>query len=98
MSVVYGVGLMPPVKLTYSPIGRDVVPVWPVFAVSTRATKSLQPSPPSSALSRQFTFDGPPVRRFEIPCVYSCAITPLSRSLSRSGDVFFAVTLTGKLD
>ena len=47
--------------------------------------KSLQPSPICSWLFRQLTTLGPPVSRLLMPCPYSWAMTPASRSLSRCG-------------
>src|SRR5262245_8295136 len=87
MSVVYGVGRMPSPSggwnETYVPTPRVVVAVSDGRVVNEMAMKSLHPSPICSALFRQLTFAGPPVRRLEMPCVYSCAITPASRSESR---------------
>ena len=50
--------------------------------VKQSAKKSLHPSPPCSAFLRQLEFAGPPVKRVEIPCPYSCVIMPLSKSPS----------------
>src|SRR5262245_27206183 len=72
-------------KFTYVPTPRAVVGVSPGTAVSAIARKSLQPSPICSAFWRHETVAGPPVSRFDQPWPYSCAITPESRSESRSG-------------
>jgi hypothetical protein len=56
--------------------------------VSVRPNQSLQPSPICSALPRHAAVKRPPVSRFEMPWPYSCAMTPASRSESRSGAPF----------
>src|SRR5215208_5826245 len=112
MSVEYCVGRMPTSlrcwKDTYVPIPRGVAPVSPALAVSVMAKKSLQPSPICSRsigivfvggfsqFERQPDWEGPPVSRLLQPWAYSCAITPLSRSESRSLNRLLADAVAGR--
>ena len=64
------------------PIPLISVPMSPVSIVSISPNQSDQPSPICSSLLRQFELLAPPDKRVEIPCPYSCAMIPLSKSPS----------------
>src|SRR4029453_11140877 len=72
---------------THSPDGRGVMAVSPGLIVCTSANQSLHPSPMPRLCraNRALELAGPPVKRLEIPCVYSCEMIVPSKSASRNG-------------